>query len=135
MALPAEWASVEAVAGAVGGAGVRTPTLREALALVDSADLVFTPDTSISHAASACRKPSTVLLKSTHRSYAPYHTPGRVLHWEGDTIQALDVAPVCEALDGMLADAGLFRAAPGRATSTTADAPADRAGGPTAPPR
>lgn len=75
--LPSEWESVQRVAALVNAHPVATPLLREALALVGTSDVVFTPDTSISHAASAFRKPSVVLLKRDHHPYAPYNIPGK----------------------------------------------------------
>ena len=106
MGLPVEWESVEAVAAAVGGLAVRTPTLRDALALVGTSDMVFTPDTSISHAASAFRKPSVVLLKREHRPYAPWNTPGEVIHWGEDQIHQLPHEKVSDALSRLIAQFG-----------------------------
>ena len=104
--LPVEWESVQTVANAVGGLAVRTPTLRDALALVGTADMVFTPDTSISHAASAFRKPSVVLLKREHKPYAPWNTPGQVISWGEDQIHQLPHERVSDALNKLLADFG-----------------------------
>jgi len=87
--LPAEWESVSKVATAVNALPVETPSLRDAFALVGTADMVFTPDTSISHAASAFRKPSLVLLKREHKPYAPWNTPGEIISWGEDQIQLL----------------------------------------------
>ena len=106
MGLPSEWASVQRVANAVRALPAETPMLRDAFALVGTADLVFTPDTSISHAASAFRKPSLVLLKREHRPYAPYNTPGEVLAWNEDEIQQLPHERVARALDKLLTDFG-----------------------------
>jgi ADP-heptose:LPS heptosyltransferase len=103
MGLPKEWESVRAVAGSVDGLAVPTPRLRDALALVGRSDIVFTPDTSISHAASAFRKPSLVLLKREHRPYAPYNTPGRVLLWNEDEIAELPYERVLAELNSVLA--------------------------------
>jgi ADP-heptose:LPS heptosyltransferase len=106
MGLPSEWASVQKVANAVRALPAETPSLRDAFALVGTTDLVFTPDTSISHAASAFRKPSLVLLKREHRPYAPYNTPGEVLAWNEDEIQQLPHERVAKALGKLLADFG-----------------------------
>jgi ADP-heptose:LPS heptosyltransferase len=104
--LPAEWESVQNVASAVGALPVQTPRLRDALALVGSSDLVFTPDTSISHAASAFRKPSVVLLKREHKPYAPWNTPGEVIAWNEDEIHQLPHERVAKAVNKLLADFG-----------------------------
>jgi ADP-heptose:LPS heptosyltransferase len=104
--LPSEWESVQNVANAVHALPVETPRLRDALAMVGSADLVFTPDTSISHAASAFRKPSVVLLKREHKPYAPWNTPGEVIAWNEAEIHQLPHERVAKALNKLLADFG-----------------------------
>jgi ADP-heptose:LPS heptosyltransferase len=104
--LPSEWESVSRVANAVRALPVKTPKLRDALALVGTSDLVFTPDTSISHAASAFRKPSLVLLKREHRPYAPWNTPGEIIAWNEAEIHQLPHERVSELLDKLLADYG-----------------------------
>jgi ADP-heptose:LPS heptosyltransferase len=106
MGLPREWTSVEKVAHAVRALPVETPNLRDAFALVATADLVFTPDTSISHAASAFRKPSLVLLKREHRPYAPYNTPGEIVAWNENEIQQLPHERVSQALDRLVTKFG-----------------------------
>jgi ADP-heptose:LPS heptosyltransferase len=105
--LPSEWESVAKVATEVGGLPVGTPELRDAFALVGTSDMVFTPDTSISHAASAFRKPSLVLLKRDHKPYAPWNTPGEIIAWNEDEIHQLPHERVSEALDKLLADFGV----------------------------
>lgn len=104
--LPAEWESVTRVAHATDALPVKTPRLRDALALVGTSDLVFTPDTSISHAASAFRKPSLVLLKREHRPYAPWNTPGEIIPWHEDQIHQLPHERVSVLLEKLIADHG-----------------------------
>lgn len=104
--LPAEWESVSKVAGEVNALPVNTPKLRDAFALVGTSDMVFTPDTSISHAASAFRRPSLVLLKREHRPYAPWNTPGEIIAWNEDQIHQLPHERVKEALKKLIADYG-----------------------------
>lgn len=104
--LPAEWDSVSKVASAVHALPVKTPKLREAFALVGTSDMVFTPDTSISHAASAFRRPSLVLLKREHRPYAPWNTPGEIIAWNEDEIHQLPHERVRDALDKLIATYG-----------------------------
>jgi heptosyltransferase II len=106
MGLPREWSSVQKVAGAVRALPVPTPNLRDAFALVQTSDLVFTPDTSISHAASAFRKPSLVLLKREHKPYAPYNTPGEIVAWNEEEIQQLPHERVAKALEKLLTQFG-----------------------------
>lgn len=96
--LPAEWESVSKVATASQALAVRTPNLRDAFAVVGTSDMVFTPDTSISHAASAFRRPSLVLLKREHKPYAPWNTPGEIIAWNEDEIHQLPHERVKDAL-------------------------------------
>ena len=96
--LPAEWESVSKVAAAANALPVNTPSLRDAFALVGTSDMVFTPDTSISHAASAFRRPSLVLLKREHKPYAPWNTPGEIIAWNEDEIRQLPHERVKDAL-------------------------------------
>lgn len=100
--LPAEWERVSQVAEAVNALPVRTPQLREALAVVGTSDMVFTPDTSISHGASAFRKPAVVLLKREHHPYAPYNIPGENIYWDGEQIKDLSVDRVGDAVERLV---------------------------------
>jgi heptosyltransferase-2 len=100
--LPAEWDSVTRTAEAVDAVAVPTPQLRDALAIVGTSEMVFTPDTSISHAASAFRKPVVVLLRHDHHPYAPYNTPGEVVFWDGEDIHSLPVDTVDAAVERLL---------------------------------
>ena len=100
--LPSEWPSVQEVALTTGSLAVATPDLRDALALVGTSDLVLTPDTSISHAASAFRRPSVVLLKREHRPYAPYNTPGEIVLWNEKEIQQMPHERVSAAVERLL---------------------------------
>jgi len=104
--LPREWESVRTAAEAVSGVAVPTPRLRDALALVGTSDLVFTPDTSISHAASAFRKPAVVLLKREHHPYAPYNVPGEIVFWDGETIHLLPMVTVGDAVERLVKEHG-----------------------------
>jgi ADP-heptose:LPS heptosyltransferase len=104
--LPSEWESVNRVANEVRALPVETPRLRDAFALVGTSDMVFTPDTSISHAASAFRKQSLVLLKREHKPYAPWNTPGHIIAWNEAEIHQLPHERVSELLDRLLADYG-----------------------------
>jgi ADP-heptose:LPS heptosyltransferase len=104
--LPEEWESVQKVASAVRALPVETTGLRDAFALVGTADLVFTPDTSIAHAASAFRKPALVLLKREYKPYAPWNTPGEVIAWNEAEIQQMPYERVAKALQKLLTDFG-----------------------------
>lgn len=104
--LPEEWESVQKVASAVRALPVETPSIRDAFALVGTADLVFTPDTSIAHAASAFRKPTLVLLKREYKPYAPWNIPGEVVAWNEAEIHQMPHERVAKALQKLLADFG-----------------------------
>jgi ADP-heptose:LPS heptosyltransferase len=59
---------------------VRDDGIRDAMAIVAASDLVFTPDTSIAHAATAFDKPAVVLYSSDYaRVWGPYRTDGRTI--------------------------------------------------------
>ena len=104
--LPAEWESVYKVASAVKALPLQTPRLRDAFALVGTSDMVLTPDTSISHAASAFRKPSLVLLKREHKPYAPWNTPGEIIAWNENQIHQMPHERVRDALLRLIAGFG-----------------------------
>jgi len=106
--LPSEWDRVKRSAESVGALPVQTPKLRDALALVGTSDIVFTPDTSISHAASAFRKPAVVLLKREHHPYAPYNIPGENIFWDGNEIQGLSVETVGKAVEKLVREHGVI---------------------------
>ncbi len=100
--LPSEWNSVQHVAASVSAEPAATPALRDALALVGTSDMVLTPDTSISHAASAFSKPEVVLLKREHHPYAPWNAAARIVFWDGEPIKGLVPAAVTEAVLEMM---------------------------------
>lgn len=80
------------------GARAIVPGLRDAFALVATADVVFTPDTSIAHAASAFTKPSVVMMIGGSAIFEPYETPGRFVYSPGPTLESLEAQPVIDAL-------------------------------------
>jgi len=100
--LPREWERVSEVSRQISALPISTPRLRDALALVGTSDMVFTPDTSISHAASAFRKPAVVLLKRDHHPYAPYNIPGENVFWDGNQIHDLPVYAVLPAVERLV---------------------------------
>ena len=104
IALATERASAEQLATLVHGVAI-TPTVRELFALVASADLVVTPDTAVSHIASAFVRPTLTLLRrrAEYHIWVPYHTPGRnVFGDEEATLAGLPVERVIEGLDDLL---------------------------------
>lgn len=99
---PEDAARVQRIVTAAGAQPVQTPTLREALALVGTADVVFTPDTSIAHAAAAFRKPAVVMLVAGSGMFAPYGNTGRDLYSAGPALESLPVGAATDALDALL---------------------------------
>jgi len=97
MAPPAELEEAERIARDAGARAV-VPGLRDAFALVSTADVVFTPDTSIAHAASAYAKPSVVMMIGGSAIFEPYDTPGRFVYSPGPTLESLEAQPVIDAL-------------------------------------
>ena len=102
---PAEEERVARIATQGGAPHVRTGSLREALALVATSDFVFTPDTSIGHAASAFRKPAVIMFITRMATiWGPYRVPGRALSSPDKTLASLPLEPVLAALDELLGE-------------------------------
>ena len=104
IALPEERSSAERLATLVHGAATM-PTVRELFALVASADLVITPDTAVSHIASAFGRPTLTLLRrrAEYHIWVPYRTPGRNVFGDAEeTIDALPAERAIAALDDLL---------------------------------
>ena len=93
-----EWAA----AAAVDGAELLVPTLRGAMALVMTAELVVTPDTSLAHVASAVPVPTVGLLVRGNEEYVAYRTPGAAVFGPGPALDSLAVEPVLDAMDTVL---------------------------------
>ncbi|HVX41454.1 MAG TPA: glycosyltransferase family 9 protein [Gemmatimonadaceae bacterium] len=99
---PAETARGERVAREGGGTFVSTPSIRDAFALVAAADFVFTPDTSIAHAASAFRKPCVAMyLEGTSERWGLYGTTGLSVEHPGRNLDTLTVERMLEAVDAV----------------------------------
>ena len=95
----------EAIARDAGARFERTATLRHALALVATADILFTPDTGLAHAASAFNRPAVVMyVQGTANQWGPYRSAGYPLSSPDGSLTSLDLAPVLEALDRLLTD-------------------------------
>ena len=100
---PAESLSIRSVARACNSEALITG-LRGALAMVATSDLIFTPDTSIAHAASAFRRPAVVMLRRRMAMFAPYRLAGRLVWTEGATLSDIPVEEVAEALHSALSE-------------------------------
>jgi ADP-heptose:LPS heptosyltransferase len=99
---PDEHESARAIADAVGATAAK-PLLRETFALVEGADMIFTPDTSIAHVASAFSTPVVVMFVPGWSGFVPYRTPGRYICATGPTLDTLPVEPVVAALEVVFA--------------------------------
>jgi ADP-heptose:LPS heptosyltransferase len=85
------------------GAGV--PPLRAVMALVATADVVLTPDTSVAHIAAAIGTPLVGLYLPMNRvTYVPLGARGRIVFAPREHMSTLEAAPVIEALDAVLAE-------------------------------
>lgn len=100
---PDEWDRAARIARDAGVPFVPTSTLREALALVATADLVFTPDTGLAHAASAFGRPAVVMhIRGTAAQWGPYGSDGCAVSSPDRTLTSLPLEPVVEELDQLL---------------------------------
>lgn len=105
IASPDERHRAEAVAAALGGRAVSTPSVRDAFALVATADVVLTPDTSIAHAASALKRPCIAMyVFETSEEWGLYGTCGTNVVSPIRDLAALEVEPVAAALRNLLDD-------------------------------
>ncbi|MGD8277646.1 MAG: glycosyltransferase family 9 protein [Gemmatimonadota bacterium] len=102
--LPRDRARIERIARATGAHAVPTPRLIDALALVATSDLVFTPDTSIAHAASAFRKPSVVMIGPHRADFEPYGDQARILNATTDDFKSVHAEHVVAALGEAFAE-------------------------------
>jgi len=103
MSSPHERERGEALAAMCAGVYVPTRTLREAFAFVAASDVLFTPDTSIAHAAAALRVPTVdMLLAGKASQWGLYRAPGVVLESPDDTLTSLDARQAADALGGLL---------------------------------
>jgi ADP-heptose:LPS heptosyltransferase len=100
---PADIDRAAMVATTASATAVPTATLREALALIGTADVVLSADTGLAHAASALRRPAIVMhVRGTSTLWGLYGAPGRVLESADGTLASLEVEPVWRALDAQL---------------------------------
>lgn len=110
IASPAEAERAEGVAREGGGRFVKTKVIRDAMALVGTADFVFTPDTSIAHAVSAFQKPAVAIYGRGSRSaWALYGTMGQSVEHTDRGLPGLGLEPVLAAVDAVWKDAAFSR--------------------------
>lgn len=100
---PDESDRAERIAAAGDATYVATAGVREAFAIVAAADFIFTPDTSIAHAASAFRRPAVAMyLPGNAERWGLYRVVGRNLESTGPTLDSLRVPEVLTAVDEVL---------------------------------
>jgi ADP-heptose:LPS heptosyltransferase len=109
IASPAEAARAESIAHDGDGEFVATRAIRDAMALVAAAAFVFTPDTSIAHAASAFRRPAVAIYgRGKKAAWALYGTVGRSVE-HTDKLSDLGIERVLVAIDEVWEEARLSR--------------------------
>ncbi len=93
--------------GAASGAAVtHTAHYREMMAVVATADVALTADTSVTHIASAFGRPAVVMAARNRGGlYGPYGTAGRAVSTTSLSLDSLEVGPVAEALESVVAAA------------------------------
>lgn len=100
--MPDERRIVDRIA-ATGSATALTPTLDELIALVAKADLVVTPDTAVTHMASAFERPTLVFQAQGFTPYTPYRTESRSVIADTRDLKTLPVARAVEAVEEFVA--------------------------------
>jgi ADP-heptose:LPS heptosyltransferase len=103
MAVESERDSVQRVALASGAAALSAPRLRDALAVVGTSERVITSNTSITHAASAFRIPTVLLLERGEDQWGSWCTRSEVAYWMGSSVASLEIETARAALDRLLA--------------------------------
>lgn len=97
---PGEAGRAETIARDGGGVAVKTPGIRDAVALVATADFVFTPDTSIGHAASAFEKPAVAMYRAgTKTRWALQGRAGRSIEHDASELRDLSLDRVLPEVD------------------------------------
>jgi ADP-heptose:LPS heptosyltransferase len=103
---PGDWERARAISENGNACFVTTPGIRDAFALVASADIVVTPDTSIAHAASAFRTPAVVLfVRGKAERWGLYRSPGVQIEHPDSTLATLPLDRVLRAVDELLDEA------------------------------
>jgi ADP-heptose:LPS heptosyltransferase len=101
---PDDEARMAQIAGGAGALVAYTPHYRQMMAIVASSDLVFTPDTSVTHVASAFGKPVLVMFVGGGGAcWGPYGTAGHVISTDAPSLEATAVDPVIQALEALIA--------------------------------
>jgi ADP-heptose:LPS heptosyltransferase len=101
---PDDEARMAQIARGAGALAAYTPHYRQMMAIVASSDLVFTPDTSVTHVASAFGKPVVVMFVGGGGAcWGPYGTAGHVISTDAPSLESTAVDPVIQALEELIA--------------------------------
>ena len=101
---PSDRARAAAIAAASGARVVADEGIRDVMSIVSRADVVFTPDTSISHACSAFDKPAVVLHPRGFAAlWGPYETEGRAIESRSDSVADITAEEAARVLVKRLA--------------------------------
>jgi ADP-heptose:LPS heptosyltransferase len=102
---PSDRGRAAAIAAESGARLVEDEGIRDAMSIVERADVVFTPDTSIGHACSALGKTAVVLHPSGNAAtWGPYLTNGRALESATDSVTGISADDATRALLRALGD-------------------------------
>ena len=100
---PSDRTRAESIANRGAARLVADEGIRHAMAIVACADVVFTPDTSIAHAANAFEKPQVVLHpRGFARLWGPYQAEGRALESTTDEVRGIPADDAARALVTMI---------------------------------
>lgn len=102
---PGDRARAQGIARDGGARFLADDGIRDAMAIVAAADVVCTPDTSISHACSAFDTPVVVLHpRGFAKLWGPYRTRGHALESATDDVLGIPAALAAETLVRMIAE-------------------------------
>ncbi len=98
-----DWRRMQRIGAHAGVLAARTPRYRQMMALVATCDFAFTPDTSVTHIASAFGKPMVGLFERGKGGLCgPYGTASYVVSAPAHTLASLASTPVLQALEMLL---------------------------------
>ena len=101
---PDDAARMAQIARGTGALVAHTPHYRHMMAIVATSDLVFTADTSVTHVASAFRKPAVVMFVGGGGAcWGPYGTAGQIISTDAPSLESTDVDSVIRALEALIA--------------------------------
>jgi ADP-heptose:LPS heptosyltransferase len=101
---PEDAARMARIANGASALVAYTPRYRQMMAIVATSDWVLTADTSVTHVASAFRKPAVVMFVGRGGEYwGPYGTTGQIIATEGPSLESTDIEPVIRALESLIA--------------------------------